>query len=113
MYFMRTRPLAISRLLVVAAAIALCVSPVVAQQTLGGITGSVTDSSGNVIPNVAVSVVDEQTSLARTAKTSDSGSYSFVNLPIGTYTLTFTLGRRDSPSGTRPDAIAPDDTSTS
>jgi hypothetical protein len=90
MYFMRTRPLAISRLLVVAAAIALCVSPVVAQQTLGGITGVVTDATGNVIPNVAVSVVDEQTSLARTAKTSDSGSYFFVNLPIGTYTLTFT-----------------------
>ncbi len=78
------------RLLVFAAAIALCCPSIDAQQTLGGITGEVTDSSGGVIPNVAVSLVGEQTSLARTAKTNGSGVYSFVNLPIGTYTLTYT-----------------------
>ena len=61
-----------------------------AQQTLGGITGEVTDASGGVIPNVTVTAVDEQTSLTRTAKTNGSGAYSFVNLPIGTYTLTYT-----------------------
>ncbi len=61
-----------------------------AQQTLGGITGEVTDASGGVIPNATVTVVDEQTSLTRTAKTNGAGVYSFVNLPIDTYTLTFT-----------------------
>jgi hypothetical protein len=35
-------------------------------------------------------VVDEQTALTRSVKTNGSGSYSFVNLPIGTYTLTYT-----------------------
>jgi Carboxypeptidase regulatory-like domain/TonB dependent receptor len=80
----------ISRLLAIVAAIALCSSLVLAQQTLGGITGEVTDSSGGVIPNATVTVVDEQTSLTRSAKTNSSGSYSFVNLPIGSYTLTYT-----------------------
>ena len=60
-----------------------------AQQTLGGITGSVSDASGGVIPNTTVTVVNEQTALTRTAKTNSTGEYSFVNLPIGTYTLTF------------------------
>jgi hypothetical protein len=60
-----------------------------AQQTFGGITGEVTDSSGGVLPNATVTVVDEQTSLTRTVKTNGAGTYSIVNLPIGTYTLTF------------------------
>jgi len=68
---------------------ALCGSSLLAQQTLGGITGEVTDASGGVIPNAMVTVVDEQTSLTRTVKTNGSGTYSFVNLPIGTYTLTY------------------------
>src|SRR5450631_2464600 len=77
-------------LLAIAAAFALCGSSVLAKQTLGGITGEVTDPSGGVIPNAAVTVVDEQTSLTRSAKTNGSGAYSFVNLPIGTYTITYT-----------------------
>ena len=77
------------RLLAVAAAIALGGSYVLAQQTLGGITGEVTDPTGGFITAGTVTVVDEQTSLTRTARTNDTGLYSFVNLPIGTYTLTF------------------------
>ncbi|HSZ20510.1 MAG TPA: TonB-dependent receptor [Candidatus Acidoferrum sp.] len=61
-----------------------------AQQTLGGITGTVTDSSGAVISGATVTLVGDQTKLNRTQTTSSAGSYSFVNLPIGTYTLTFT-----------------------
>jgi len=78
------------RLLAVAVAVALCSPAVWAQQTLGGITGEVTDASGGVVPNAAVTLVGEQTSLARTAKTNGSGIYQFVDLPIGTYTLTYT-----------------------
>ena len=83
------------RLLAMVAATALCGSVVVAQQTLGGITGEVTDVSGGTIPNATVTVVDEQTSLTRSAKTIDTGVYSIVNLPIGTYTLTFTANGYD------------------
>ena len=63
--------------------------PGFAQQTLGGITGTVTDPSGAVVPDVLVTVVDQGTKLTRTAKTSTNGSYSIANLPIGTYTVTF------------------------
>ena len=60
-----------------------------AQQTLGGIVGTVTDASGSVLPGVAVTVVDEGTQLTRTATSNSSGDYAFQNLPIGVYTLTF------------------------
>jgi Carboxypeptidase regulatory-like domain len=62
-----------------------------AQQTLGGITGVVTDSSGAVVPKASVKVVGDQTKLERSMITDDTGTYTFVNLPIGTYSLTFTL----------------------
>src|ERR1700680_4815900 len=65
------------------------VSTAWAQQTLGGITGTVSDSSGGVIPGTTVTVVGDQTKLTRTQTTNDSGLYSFVNLPIGNYSLTF------------------------
>ncbi|HZW91694.1 MAG TPA: TonB-dependent receptor [Candidatus Eremiobacteraceae bacterium] len=61
-----------------------------AQQTLGGITGTVTDKSGSVLPETVVTIIGDQTSLTRTQKTNSNGAYDFVNLPIGTYTLTFT-----------------------
>ena len=61
-----------------------------AQQTLGGITGTVTDKTGSVLPGTDVTIVGDQTELTRTQKTNANGSYDFVNLPIGTYTLTFT-----------------------
>ncbi len=61
-----------------------------AQQTLGGITGTVTDKTGGVLPDTTVTIVGDQTKLTRTQKTNTNGSYDFVNLPIGTYTLTFT-----------------------
>jgi len=61
-----------------------------AQQTLGGITGTVTDTSGAVVAGATVSLVGDETKLTRTQTTSASGSYLFVNLPIGPYTLSFT-----------------------
>src|SRR5579863_8685830 len=65
-------------------------SPHAQAQTLGGITGTVTDKTGSVLPGTEVTIVGDQTKLTRTQKTNSNGSYDFVNLPIGTYTLTFT-----------------------
>ncbi|MGD1211547.1 MAG: TonB-dependent receptor [Candidatus Acidiferrales bacterium] len=64
-------------------------TPARAQQTLGGITGTVTDTTGAVIADVTVTAVNDQTTLTRTQTTSADGAYTFVNLPIGAYTLTF------------------------
>jgi hypothetical protein len=58
-----------------------------AQQTLGGITGTVTDTSGAVVSGATVNLVGDETKLTRTQTTSSSGSYLFVNIPIGKYTL--------------------------
>ena len=64
--------------------------PAFAQQTLGGITGTVTDKSGSVLPEATVTIVGDQTKLTRTQQTNGNGAYDVVNLPIGTYTLTIT-----------------------
>jgi len=61
-----------------------------AQQTLGGITGTVMETTGSVVPGTVVTVVSAETTLTRTQTSSGNGSYDFVNLPIGTYSLTFT-----------------------
>ena len=61
-----------------------------AQQTLGGVTGSVADKTGSVLPDTIVTIVADETKLTRILTTNTNGSYDFVNLPIGTYTLTFT-----------------------
>jgi len=60
-----------------------------AQQTLGSVTGTVSDSSGAILPNTTVTILNDQTQLSRTQTTNANGSYDFVNLPIGAYTLTF------------------------
>src|SRR5580698_9684808 len=70
--------------------IALSAPMVVAQQTLGGITGTVSDSSGGVVAGVTIKLVEEHTGLSREAKTNASGEYLFPNLPIGDYVLTYT-----------------------
>src|SRR5208282_4676806 len=61
-----------------------------AQQTLGGITGTVTDPSGSVLPDTQVTAAGDQTGLKRAVKTDGNGAYLLVNLPIGNYTLNFT-----------------------
>jgi hypothetical protein len=61
-----------------------------AQQTLGGITGTVLDPAGSAVPGVEVKAVSDDTKLVRTAKSNVEGSYSLVDLPIGSYTITFT-----------------------
>jgi len=86
----RVFPSAFPRLLVIVATVALCASSLFAQQTLGGITGEVADPTGGEIPNVTVTLKAEQTSQSYDTKTNATGAYAFVNLPIGTYTLTYT-----------------------
>jgi hypothetical protein len=62
----------------------------VAQQTFGGITGTVSDSSGGVIGGVSIKLLEEHTGLSRESRTSASGEYLFPDLPIGEYLLTYT-----------------------
>ncbi|WP_433983666.1 carboxypeptidase-like regulatory domain-containing protein [Tunturiibacter empetritectus] len=68
----------------------LLVCPVFGQQTLGGLTGVVTDSQGGILQGTVVTAVGDQTGLTRTQTAGSNGFYDFANLPIGTYTLSFT-----------------------
>ena len=80
------------RLSVFAVAFSLCVfhtSFSWAQQTLGGITGEVTDVSGGLLADTTVTAVSAATGRTLTTKTNSGGGYSFSNLPIDTYSLTF------------------------
>jgi hypothetical protein len=60
------------------------------QQTLGGLTGVVTDASGGILPGTVVMIVGDQTGLKRTQTAGSNGFYEFANIPVGTYTLSFT-----------------------
>jgi Carboxypeptidase regulatory-like domain len=61
-------------------------------QTLGTIAGVVKDTSGAVLPGVAVEVASpaliEKT---RAAVTDSAGQYAIINLPVGTYDVSFVL----------------------
>lgn len=61
-------------------------------QTLGTIAGSARDASGAVLPGVSVEVASPALiEKVRLAVTDGQGLYRIVNLPPGTYTVTFTL----------------------
>lgn len=62
-----------------------------AQQTLGAINGTVTDSSGGVLGKVSVKVKNAATNLEVVGTTRDDGSYLVAALPIGKYSVTFSL----------------------
>jgi len=60
-------------------------------QTLGTITGEVKDSSGAVVPGVAVAAVNKATNATRTTVSNAQGLFDFPALQPGTYTLTSSL----------------------
>ncbi len=66
----------------------LMVSSVAQAQVLyGSLTGTVTDKAGAVIPNVLVTIANQQTGDLRTAKVSGEGIYNFLDVLPGTYIL--------------------------
>ncbi len=63
--------------------------PALAQQDRGTFTGTVTDPTGLVVPNVTVTIQNTDTNLTYTSKTNEVGNYTVPNLPIGRYRITF------------------------
>ena len=68
-----------------AAILVLLATPGFAQRNTGSIRGTVTDSTGAIVPGAKVTLKSEATGLARAATTNAAGSYSFADLPVGTY----------------------------
>ena len=54
----------------------------------GTISGTVTDASGAVVSGASVKVHNTNTGLDRATETTEDGSYSLTELPVGTYSVT-------------------------
>ena len=62
-----------------------------AQVQTGDITGRVADNTGAVLPGVTVTATSPALITPLTAVTSETGTYQFPRVPIGTYTVRFEL----------------------
>lgn len=61
--------------------------PSLRAQGLSGITGSVTDPSGAVVPGAKITATNKATNVSTTAVTSSVGTYTITDLIPGTYTV--------------------------
>ena len=77
--------------LLTALAIALSVPSAWAQQQTGEIFGKVTDESGAVLPGATVTLTGPSLLQPLTAVTSETGSFQFPRLEVGTYNVRFEL----------------------
>lgn len=59
--------------------------PALAQQA---VLGTVTDSSGAIVPGASVTLTNTATGVKLTATTNDAGNYQFPDVPIGVYDVT-------------------------
>src|SRR5665213_3543406 len=72
----------------IALAFSLFASLAFAQQNVGTISGTVTDSTGSAVPNAAVSITDTDTKvLVRRVSTGKDGEYSAPYLPVAKYSV--------------------------
>ncbi len=56
----------------------------------GGISGTVTDQSGAVVPGAQISAVESATNTTYKTVSSSAGEFVFSNVPLGSYTVTVT-----------------------
>ncbi len=63
--------------------------PAAAQVLYGSLTGNVTDATGGAVTTVKVEVLNVGTGILKTAQTDERGAYSFNDLQVGTYKVTF------------------------
>ncbi len=64
--------------------------PAPAQTLYGSLTGIVTDATGGAVPKAKVEALNTATGILKTAQTDERGAYSFNDLQVGTYRVTFT-----------------------
>ena len=62
-----------------------------AQVLYGSIVGNVADSTKAAVPGATVTIIHKETNLARESTTTSDGTYRFVNVQPGTYTVRVAL----------------------
>jgi hypothetical protein len=68
-------------------AIFITATPVFAQIDTGGVTGTVIDSTGAIVPNVNIKLINDETAVVVSARSTSTGAYSFNAVRPGSYTL--------------------------
>ncbi|MGH9493962.1 MAG: carboxypeptidase-like regulatory domain-containing protein, partial [Candidatus Sulfotelmatobacter sp.] len=68
----------------------MCATPAITKaQNVASITGIVTDTSGAIVPDASINLVNTKTNATYIGKTAGDGSYRIVDVPPGPdYTLT-------------------------
>src|SRR6202051_5099513 len=64
-----------------------CLAIAVRADTVGSISGTVTDQTGAVIPDTTVTALNLDTTVQQTTKTNTNGLYNFTALPVGRYEI--------------------------
>ena len=65
-------------------------APSLAQVLYGTFVGNVQDSSGAVVPNAKVKIIEKATSFTRDAVTDTGGNYNIPSVPAGSYSIRIT-----------------------
>jgi hypothetical protein len=60
---------------------------VVRADTVGSISGTITDQTGGVIPETTITALNLDTTLQQTTRTNANGFYNFTALPVGRYEI--------------------------
>ena len=84
---MRVLRLCTAAVLAIAAAAALTMSSVAAQQTESRIVGTLVDDTGAALPGATVTVTSKQTGAPRVIVSEGDGSFAVTNLGPGSYTV--------------------------
>src|SRR5258708_23799276 len=58
-----------------------------AQADRGSVVGTITDPSAAAIANVSLQLKNDATNLEYNTVSQENGSFAFLNLPVGVYTL--------------------------
>ena len=67
-------------------------NPLQAQVLKAQVLGTITDTTGAVVPNVRVTLTEITTNVRRTTESNESGNYVFVNLDPGVYHVEAEVG---------------------
>jgi len=79
----------VSTLALLALAVSVALPPRILAQTFrGGISGTVTDQSGAVVPGAMIAAVETATNTSLKTVSSSAGEFAFTNLPLGDYSVT-------------------------
>jgi hypothetical protein len=65
-----------------------CAIPGIAQVDRSGITGTITDQAGKLLPHAHITAVESSTQLRREGMSDNAGRYEIASLPVGRYIVT-------------------------